>query len=115
MTDFSQSDILNVYSAANYTYARAKLSFTRSPIVVLQAYLVPALLLVVCAYFGFFIDPTATPARVALGMLTIVVSANNFLGLTTQLPKTRAPHGPQPCPQGQGSGACRHAQAPAIS
>merc|ERR1719183_3520569 len=91
VTGFEQEDVLQVYSSANYTYARAQISFTRSPDVIIQAYLVPALLLVLCSYFGFFIDPMATPARVALGMLTIVVSANNYLGLTKQLPTTLTP------------------------
>ena len=91
MTGFEQEDVLQVYSSANYTYARAQISFTRSPDVIIQAYLVPSLLFVFCSYFGFFIDPMATPARVALGMLTIVVSANNYLGLTKQLPTTLTP------------------------
>ena len=80
-----------MYSSANYTYAKAEISFTRSPTVMLQAYLIPAIILVICAYCGFYIDPMATPARVALGMLTIVVSASNFLGLVNRLPTTPKP------------------------
>ena len=91
VTNFVQEDVLQVYSSANYTYAKATLSFSRSPDVFIQTYLLPALLLVFCGYCGFFIDPRATPARVALGMLAIVVSANNFVNLSKLLPVSPHP------------------------
>ena len=87
-TGFEQEDLELVYSSANFTYAKAKVTFSRSPGLMLEAYIIPAIILVLCSYFGFFIDPAATPARVSLSMLTIVVSANNVLGLIRVLPTT---------------------------
>ena len=91
VTGFEQEDLLQVYSADNYTYAQARISFSRSPKVMLDLWLFPAMLMLACAYCGFYIDPRATPARVALGMLAIVVSANNFLNLGRSLPASMNP------------------------
>ena len=91
VTSFAQEDVLQVYSVGNYTYAKATLSFSRSPDVLIQTYLLPTLLMVLCGFFGFFIDPRATPARVALGMLAIVVAANNYVNLSKAVPVSPQP------------------------
>ena len=91
VTSFAQEDVLQVYSVGNYTYAKATLSFSRSPDVLIQTYLLPTLLMVLCGFCGFFIDPRATPARVALGMLAIVVAANNYVNLSKAVPVSPQP------------------------
>lgn len=78
-TSQEQEDQLQVYETASYSYAVASISFTRSPKMWLLTYLIPAVVLVIVSYLGFFIDPAATPARVALGMLCLVVVMTNFV------------------------------------
>ena len=48
-------------------------------------------LVCLCGFCGFFIDPRATPARVALGMLAIVVAANNYVNLSKAVPVSPHP------------------------
>ena len=91
VTNYSQQDKLAVYVGSNYTYAEASVEFTRSPDVLMISYFAPAVLLVLCSYCGFYIDPMATPARVTLGMLSLVVSGNSLIGLNAQLPPTLSP------------------------
>jgi hypothetical protein len=88
VTGYEQEDVLDVYVGANYTFASATIMLSRSPTIMLYSYLLPSVLMVVCSFFGFFIDPLATPARVSLAMLAIVVSASSFLALASSIPKT---------------------------
>jgi len=88
-TSQEQEDQLQVYETASYSYAVASISFTRSPKMWLLTYLIPAVVLVIVSYLGFFIDPAVTPARVALGMLCLVVVMTNFVGVSNALPATR--------------------------
>lgn len=87
-TKLEQLSELQVYVGANYTYARAEIDFTRAPAVWLLSYLMPTVLAAMLSYTGFFIDPVATPARVALGMLSVLVVMTNFVSLADKLPPT---------------------------
>ena len=91
LTDHRQEDLLQVYTSANYTYAQASLDFTRKPTLYLLIYFMPALFTVCISYLGFFIDPNATPARVALGMLCLLVVMTNYVSLARSLPPTASP------------------------
>lgn len=90
-TKLVQTDLLQVYSTANYSYAKATIDFTRSPTTFIYIYLVPAILFCALGYMGFYIDPDATPARVALGMLVLVVVVQSSIALTNRLPTTVEP------------------------
>ena len=74
------------YVGRNYTYASATLRFARNPEIWLWSYLVPAISVTILQYFGFYIDPMATPARVSLGMITLLVVMTNFATLIRTLP-----------------------------
>ena len=74
ITNMTQESILQDYSTSQWTYAKADVIFTRVPVTMMTSYFIPALLLVFISYLGFYIDPTATPGRVALGMLCMVWS-----------------------------------------
>jgi hypothetical protein len=87
-TRLDQLSELQVYVSSNYTYAHADINFTRAPAVWLWSYFMPALVLVSLSYLGFYIDPIATPARVTLGMLTVLVVMTLFTSLTSRLPPT---------------------------
>ena len=45
-----------------------------------------AVALVAIAYLGTFINPGATPARVSLGIITILAVVTNYLALVNTLP-----------------------------
>ena len=90
-TNLTQQSILQDYVTSTWTYAHATVSFTRNPTIFMSNYFVPAVLLVFISYLGFFIDPIATPARVALGMLTMVVVMTNTVALSSRLPPSTTP------------------------
>ena len=49
-------------------------------------YVGTAVVLVLMSFAGMFINPAATPARVALGVITILSVWTNFLGLMRTVP-----------------------------
>lgn len=69
-----------------YTYALATITFARQPHWLITNYLMPAVVLVAVSYLSFFIDPAQMNARVALGVLALVVVSNNYISLGQQLP-----------------------------
>ena len=71
-TRLVQDNVTLVYPPFSYTYAHATLDFTRRPFGLILAYVVPAIVLVFISMLGFLTDPNATPARVALGIITIL-------------------------------------------
>ena len=84
-----QSQVLQ-YAVGNYTYADARIRFSRNPEIWLWTYVVPAICMTLLQYIGFYIDPQATPARVSLGMITLLVVMTNFAALIRQLPAITA-------------------------
>ena len=81
VTNLTQSDQLDIYVGSNYTYSVASLSFTRDPSPLIMSYFIPAIFLVWMSILGFFIDPAATPARVALGIITILAVVGQYTSL----------------------------------
>lgn len=69
-------------------YATAQVAFVRSPSSWISTYLVPAVLLVAIAYLGFYIDPAAQPARIGLGITSVLVTVINLQSLLRALPAT---------------------------
>ena len=90
-TRMKQESILQDYVTSTWTYAKANVSFTRIPTDFMSNYFVPGALMVGVSYLGFYIDPIATPARVALGMLAMVVVMTNTVALTRLLPPSTTP------------------------
>ena len=90
-TGHDQVDLFQAYSSGNYTYAQASVSFSRSPERYMTSYAMTSIIMVGISYLGFYIDPDATPARVALGMLCLLVVMTNFVSLTRSLPPMSAP------------------------
>ena len=87
-TGLEQRDAVNVYTSGTYTYAVATVRFTRSPDKWMSSYFTPSVIMVMLSYLGFYLDPAVTPARVALGMLCLLVVMTNFVGLYRILPPT---------------------------
>ena len=72
--------------AGNYSYVRAYIDFTRYPSSMLFHYFVPGVLMVLVSMLGFLIDPRATPARVTLGVVTILTVQTNLVAMHETLP-----------------------------
>ena len=68
-----------VYSSGTYTYALASLSIARIDQSYVISYLVISSLIVLMAYAGFWISPSAAPAPVAFGVMCVGFSRS--LGL----------------------------------
>ena len=86
VTAVRQTNELEEWPSGNYTYAQAVLDFTRSgrdTHFYLNRFYLPGLMLVALSYLGFFINPVATPARVALGVITILATLTNLISLAT--------------------------------
>ncbi|XP_074650223.1 glycine receptor subunit alpha-3-like [Tubulanus polymorphus] len=48
---------------------------------------VPSVLTVMLSWLSFWLDPTATPARISLGLLTVITMTTQTTGIVSQLPK----------------------------
>ena len=90
-TALQQESQHTVYSSGSYTYAFATISFARTPNLWISSYFMPAVALVCVSYLGFYIDPEVTPARVTLGLVTLLIVMTNFISLTAKLPTTVNP------------------------
>ena len=86
VTAHAQEDVVQSFSSGNYTYAKATLAFTRQPKAFLLNYFMQSAVMVVISWLGFLIDPEATPARVALGIITVMVVLQNYIALSRELP-----------------------------
>ena len=73
ITGVEARNVSRVYPIGTYSVVEADVHFTRLPSTLLGVYLIPALFFVFLSYLGFYIDPASTPARVTLGMITILV------------------------------------------
>ena len=72
---------------SDFTYARATVAFTRIPERFMQHFFNTSLLMVIISWLGFLIDPSATPARVTLGVVTLLVVLQNVLALSNSSPR----------------------------
>jgi hypothetical protein len=72
-----------------FSLATATVSFTRVPSSLISMYFVPSMFFVFLSCLGFFINPAATPARVALGIITILTVITNRNAHAKELPTTQ--------------------------
>lgn len=76
-----------VVADTNYSYAWAEVSLTRrAPWSMMETYFFGAFALVFLSFLGTFVNPHATPARVALGVITILSVRANYLHLIESMP-----------------------------
>jgi len=75
-----------IYSSGNYTFATATLTFTRRAQGYVISYIVLAVFCVAMSYAGFYINPAATPGRVALAVITVLNVMGLFAAAKKQLP-----------------------------
>ena len=86
VTAMEQENVAKEWPSGTYTYADATVQFTRNHGSYLANYFVPALMLCFTGFGAFFIDPAAVPARVALGIILILVVLTNYISMQKQLP-----------------------------
>ena len=72
--------------ALNYTSVRAKLHYTRRGAAAITDFFLMAIIFVFISMMGLLIDPAATPARVTLGIVSILVVMSNYIALKRSLP-----------------------------
>jgi len=79
-------DDLQQYSSGNYTYATATLVLKRKAQGYVISYLMLSVFFVAMSYAGFWINPAATPGRVALAVITVLVVSNLSAAAKRDLP-----------------------------
>ena len=72
--------------ALNYTSVRATLHYTRRGAAAITDFFIMAVVFVFVSMMGLLIDPAATPARVTLGIVAILVVMSNYIALKRSLP-----------------------------
>jgi hypothetical protein len=83
----ASKNLISSWPSGDYSYAHVDIDFTRSSArTMLMRYLVSAVALVALSYLGFFINPAATPARVALGVICILAVLGNAANLSATVP-----------------------------
>ena len=81
----SSLQVLDVYVAGNYSYTKACIRIERlSAMYVVQIAL--ACLIVLLSYLGSWINPAGAPGRIALGIISILIVANNYQSVRASLP-----------------------------
>ncbi|XP_077990388.1 glycine receptor subunit alpha-2-like [Glandiceps talaboti] len=89
--DMTTHNCTKDYSTGNFTCIQAKFHLKREVgYYILQAYL-PSIILVVLSWVSFWISYEAAPARVALGVTTILTLTTLDSGIRSQLPKVSYP------------------------
>lgn len=86
VTDVESRNVSMVYKVGTWTMVETSVFFTRLPSLLIGVYVIPAFIFVFLSYLGFYIDPASTPARVTLGMITILAVITNRSKLSVDLP-----------------------------
>lgn len=71
----------------SYSYAVASIEFIRgNPWGIFKRFFIIGVALVAISYCGVWINPAATPARVALAIITILTVISNYNAASAMLP-----------------------------
>ena len=76
VTGQTQENSVQVYGGLPYTYAIAQLTLKRQAQGYVISYLYQSIFFVAMSYGGFWINPAATPGRVALAVIMVLVVSN---------------------------------------
>ncbi|XP_064637923.1 glycine receptor subunit alpha-2-like [Lineus longissimus] len=86
-TNVEQKDELLIYSTGNFSSLRFVLHMERDfGYYLIQTY-VPSILIVLLSWVNFWLDIHATPARISLGLLTVLTMTTQSSGVNQQLPR----------------------------
>ncbi|ESO89501.1 hypothetical protein LOTGIDRAFT_125350, partial [Lottia gigantea] len=87
MTAISAHDCTANLQTGNFPCLYANLQMQRQIGFYLTQTYVPSILIVVLSWVSFWIDPTAIPARISVGLLTVLTITTQSSGARSQLPR----------------------------
>ncbi|KAK2177923.1 hypothetical protein NP493_571g02011 [Ridgeia piscesae] len=92
LSEFVLSDVKNdncsaIYSTGNYSCIYAKFLLNRQFHYYLVQTYVPTILIVILSWVSFWIDETAVPARITLGILTVLTMTSQSTIINQRLPR----------------------------
>ncbi|KAK3238846.1 hypothetical protein CYMTET_51186 [Cymbomonas tetramitiformis] len=75
------------FSTGMFPYAKITFSMSRHADIYVNEAVVTSILFVVISYCGYFIDPAAAPARVALAVICVLISSASMNSIRAGLPR----------------------------
>ncbi|CAH3105443.1 unnamed protein product, partial [Porites lobata] len=87
LMDWRQKFILHEYSTGNFSRLAAVFRFKRQLGFYLLQEFVPTVLIVALSWVGFWIDERSVPARVSLGITTVLALTTLMFGIQASLPR----------------------------
>ena len=92
LTEFTMSSLATsrcgqVYSTGNFSCVQATFKLRRMFEYYLVQLYIPSVLIVILSWVSFWIDIQAVPARVTLGLLTVLTITTQQSGVTNKLPR----------------------------
>nr|KAG5697077.1 hypothetical protein BaRGS_001993 [Batillaria attramentaria] len=85
--DVTVDDCTAVYATGTYPCLRATVYFRREIYFYLTETYVPSILIVILSWASFWIDHEAVPARISVGLLTVLTITTQLSGSRSQLPR----------------------------
>ena len=89
--EVTQCAVVEKFVTGSFVYAIADMIFERNQTIVMDYYIMAATLFAAMSYCGFWIDLRSTPARVALGLLTVVGVSATIQSAMALIPPTTYP------------------------
>ncbi|KAM7444363.1 hypothetical protein ABFA07_007032 [Porites harrisoni] len=84
---WQQKHDLNKYSTGNFTSLAAVLHFKRQLAAYFLQEFIPTILIVAISWVSFWIDKRSVPARVSLGITTVLALTTLMFGIQTSMPR----------------------------
>lgn len=85
--DLTVDDCTAVYATGTFPCLRATVYFRREIFYYLTETYVPSILIVILSWASFWIDHEAVPARISVGLLTVLTITTQLSGSRAQLPR----------------------------
>ena len=87
MSSLSASRCDKIFSTGNFSCVQATFKLRRMFEYYLVQLYIPSVLIVILSWVSFWIDIQAVPARVTLGLLTVLTITTQQSGVTNKLPR----------------------------
>ncbi|KAK7096788.1 hypothetical protein V1264_003852 [Littorina saxatilis] len=84
---FETMDCTKMYIGANYTCIKAEFSLVRQYGYYMAQVYVPSVLVVILSWVSFWLDIDAVPARISLGLLTVLTMTTQSASARSNLPR----------------------------
>ncbi|XP_076468370.1 glycine receptor subunit alpha-2-like [Babylonia areolata] len=87
LTKYETMDCTKVYIGANYTCIRVEFTLVRNYGYFMSQVYIPSLLVVILSWVSFWLDIDAVPARISLGLLTVLTMTTQSVSARSDLPR----------------------------